>query len=379
MQAIYRSRTEQRLVVVRKDNGGKADALNCALNVATGDLVCAIDADTLVTPDALQQLVSPFLNDADTVAVGGTVRVVNDAEVRAGFVVTPRAPQGFLATCQAIEYTRAFLVGRLGWNPLGGNLIVSGAFGLFRRERLMEIGGYEHSSVGEDMELVVRLRRHAYEQRRRAAVVFSPDPVAWTEAPESWRLLARQRNRWYRGLLDVITRHRRMVLNPRYGSAGMVAMPYYLVVEALAPVVEAIGLVLLVAGLVTGVLEPAALIPVGFAYLLGVLASVLVLTVDDVVFRSYPGLYPRLKLATHVFYEQLVFRPVTLIWRIWGLKLFVQGRQEWGRQVRKGFSSGAGGSASGTLVEAGEHGVGSGAVVAKAVAHPDGHRHALGL
>lgn len=229
------------------------------------------------------------------------------------------------------------------------------------------------------MELVVRLRRHAYEQRRRAAVVFSPDPVAWTEAPESWRLLARQRNRWYRGLLDVITRHRRMVLNPRYGSAGMVAMPYYLVVEALAPVVEAIGLVLLVAGLVTGVLEPAALIPVGFAYLLGVLASVLVLTVDDVVFRSYPGLYPRLKLATHVFYEQLVFRPVTLIWRIWGLKLFVQGRQEWGRQVRKGFSSGAGGSASGTLVEAGEHGVGSGAVVAKAVAHPDGHRHALGL
>ncbi|MCB0995258.1 MAG: glycosyltransferase family 2 protein [Acidimicrobiales bacterium] len=334
---IYRSRFEQRLVVVRKENGGKADALNCGLNVATGELVCAIDADTLVTPDALQQLVAPFLGDEEVAAVGGTVRVVNDAEVRAGFVVTPRAPRGFLATCQSIEYTRAFLVGRLGWNPLGGNLIVSGAFGVFRRDRVVDIGGYEHASVGEDMELVVRLRRRAYEERHRARVVFSPDPVAWTEAPESWRTLARQRNRWFRGLLDVLVRHRRMLFNPRYGSAGMLAMPYYLVVEALSPVVESLGLLLLAVGLMVGAVTPSMLMPVALGYLFGVLAAVFVLIFDDIVFRSYPGLYPRVKLGTYAFYEQLVFRPVTLVWRLWGLKLFVQGKRDWGRQVRKGF------------------------------------------
>ena len=205
---IYRSPRDARLVVIDKHNGGKADALNAALNVASGELACAIDADTIVAIDALQQMVSPFLASSETVAVGGTIRLVNGAIWSNGEMVDVRAPRRPLIGAQVVEYARSFLVGRIGWGPLGGNLIISGAFGLFRRDALLEIDGYEDGSVGEDMELIVRLRRTAYERGEVARVEFSPEPVAFTEAPDSLRTLARQRNRWFRGLLDVLSRHR---------------------------------------------------------------------------------------------------------------------------------------------------------------------------
>ncbi|MFN8110637.1 MAG: glycosyltransferase family 2 protein [Thermoleophilia bacterium] len=335
---MYRSAREARLVVVDKRNGGKADALNCALNIADGQLVCAIDADTLVDHDSLQHLVAPFIANPEMVATGGTVRLVNDAQVKGSRVVASRVPRGLLAGAQVVEYLRAFLVGRLGWNPLGGNLLISGAFGVFQRSALTEIGGYEHGSVGEDMELVVRLRRRGYENKRPVPVLFSPDPVAWTEAPESLRTLARQRNRWYRGLCDVLVRHRRMLFNPRYRSAGLLSMPYYLMVEALAPVMEAVGLLLLVAGLLGGWIHPHELKIVGAAYALAASAAVAVLIFDDLAFRSYPGFSARLRLAGLSLFEQIVFHPLTVAWRLWGLKHFIEGRQEWGAMVRQGFA-----------------------------------------
>ena len=261
VRQLYHSTIEPRLVVVDKHNGGKADSLNAAINLASGDLVCAIDADTLVSPDALQQLVPPFLADRETVAVGGTIRLVNGARANRHRIEELRVPSNPLIGAQIVEYTRAFLVGRLAWNPLGGNLIISGAFGLFRRQAILDVGGYEHRSVGEDMELVVRLRRHGYEHGRTAGVVFTPDPVAYTEAPDSIRVLARQRNRWFRGLIDVLLRHRRMVANPRYGSAGTLALPYFAVVEALAPVLEVLGTVLVLIGLAGGWIDVADLAP----------------------------------------------------------------------------------------------------------------------
>ncbi len=339
VEAIYRSSSEPDLIVVRKRNGGKADALNCALDVASGELVCAIDADTLVTHDCLQQMVTPFLADEGIVAVGGTVRLVNEAVVTSGVVARVTAPRRLLAGVQAVEYTRAFLVGRLGWNRLGGNLLISGAFGLFRRERLLEVGGYEANTVGEDMELIVRLRRRAVENGREAKVHFVPDPIAWTEAPESLRVLSRQRNRWHRGLCDVLVRHRQMIFNRRYGMAGTLGMPYYLVVEALAPVIEFAGLVLLVIGLSTGQVGPSVLGVVALAHLLAMAVTLAVLWVDDVGFRSYPGVMSRLRLVAYVVVDQLVYRPLTLVWRLWGLKMFLEGRGEWGDMTRTGLGA----------------------------------------
>lgn len=337
---LYLSSREARLVVVDKLNGGKADSLNAGLNVASGDLVCAIDADTLVAPDALQMLVAPFLNEPDVVAVGGTVRLTNDSPVRASRVTNLVVPRKVLPAVQAVEYVRAFIVGRLGWNPLGGNLIISGAFGLFDRDAVLDIGGYETSSIGEDMELIVRLRRRAYERKERARVEFLPDPVAWTEAPESARVLARQRNRWQRGLMDVLVRHRRMLFNPRYRSAGLLAMPYFLLVEFLAPLVEVVGLSLLCIGLVSGLLDSSVLWLVGASYGFGAAVTILTLIFDEMAFRSYPRFRFRYHLAGYAILEQLFYRPMTLIWRLWGIQLFLRGRTEWGQQVRRGFTPG---------------------------------------
>jgi cellulose synthase/poly-beta-1,6-N-acetylglucosamine synthase-like glycosyltransferase len=225
VRGVYRSRRHPALIVVDKENGGRADALNAALNVATGDLVCAVDADTLIDPEGLLQLVRPFLVDEGCVGAGGTIRAVNGCEVRAGRVVRARAPRAPLAALQTVEYLRAFEVGRVGWNRLGGNLIISGAFGLFRREAMIEAGGYRHDTVGEDMELVVRMRRLARERGGPEQIVFVPDPVAWTEVPRRLRILGRQRDRWHRGLADVIERHRGVILNPRYGAMGLVVAP----------------------------------------------------------------------------------------------------------------------------------------------------------
>ncbi len=338
IEQILRSSAETRLIIVDKENGGKADALNAAMNVASGDLVCAIDADTLVNADALQLLVPPFLEDPEVVAVGGTIRLVNDANPTPGMVSKVHAPRRWLVGAQAVEYTRAFLIGRLAWNPLGGNLIISGAFGLFRRDAVIDVGGYAHGSVGEDMELIVRLRRRAYEDRGRARIVFSPDPVAWTEAPESARTLARQRNRWYRGLLDVLVRHRTMIGRPQYGTAGLLALPYFVLVEALAPVLELIGITLTLVGLGTGLIGPESLGPIAAAYLIGISATMLVLLFDDLVFGSYSGTPDRLRLVAYALFEQLLFRPATVVWRVWGLWLFLRGRKEWGAQERRGFA-----------------------------------------
>ena len=303
VRQLFRSPEDARLVVVDKRNGGKSDALNAAVNMASGELVCAIDADTVVAHNALQQLVPPFLASNETVAVGGTVRLVNNAVWTDAQVTGMRAPTRLLLGAQTAEYPRAFLVGRLAWNPLGGNLIISGAFGVFRKTALVEVGGYEQGSVGEDMELVVRLRRKASERGGRARVEFSPNPVAYTEAPESLRTLARPRNRWFRGLLDVLVRHRRMIFNPKYGSAGMLAMPYFVLVEALSPIVEAVGVVFVLVALAIGWIPPSALVPIAVLYLISICASYAVIILDDVVFETYHRTRDRVRLASYVLFE----------------------------------------------------------------------------
>jgi glycosyltransferase involved in cell wall biosynthesis len=223
VRRLYRSKTHPNLVVVDKVNGGKADALNVGLNLATGDLVCVIDADTIVDADALPRLARPFLADAATIATGGMIRVANGSQVSGGRVLEVKAPRNPLAGMQVSEYLRAFLFGRLGWNELGGTLIISGAFGLFHREAMIACSGYTHDTVGEDMELVLKLRRRAYEAGQRHRVIFVPDAVAWTEVPETVAVLGRQRDRWHRGLADVLWRHRHLIGNPKYRGIAVLS------------------------------------------------------------------------------------------------------------------------------------------------------------
>ena len=340
IRGLYRSALHPQLVVVDKPNGGKADALNAGLNVATGKLVCAADADTLIEPDALLKMVRPFLESEKIVAVGATIRVVNASTVRAGRVVQPRVPRRFLPGVQAMEYLRAFLFGRLGWNGLGGNLIISGAFGLFKREQMIAAGGYMHGTVGEDMELVARLRRLGIEQRGPHRVEFVAHPVAWTEVPESLSTLARQRDRWHRGLGDVLWRYRDVMFRPRYGTLGLVALPYFLLGELLAPVVEAAGLCVFAIALPLGAVDLSFAAMFFFiAYGLGLLLNVLTLLLEEHGLRRYERMDDRLHMLPWAILESLGYRQLTVLWRLRGLVSLVRGSTEWGTMTRRGFTA----------------------------------------
>lgn len=340
VRGLYRSRAHPNLLVVDKVNGGKADALNVGLNLATGDLVCVIDADTIVDADALQRLARPFLSRHDVLAAGGTIRIANGSTIAAGRVTHPRAPRTFVAGVQVVEYFRAFLFGRLGWNLIGGNLIISGAFGLFRRPAVIAAGGYTHDTVGEDMELVLKLRRQAYEAGQRHAVLFVPDAVAWTECPESLRVLGRQRDRWHRGLSDVLWRHRRMLFNPRYGVVGLWCLPYFVFVELLAPVVELLGWIGLALGVAFGLLNASfAALFFLVAYGIGAVLSTYALLLEEWSFSRYTLFSDRLRLLGYLVLESFGYRQLTVLWRLRGLWKFVRGRTDWGRMERRGFAA----------------------------------------
>lgn len=340
IRGLYRSQLHPGLLVVDKENGGKADALNAGLNCATGQLVCAIDADTLIEPDALLRIVRPFLEHEDVVAAGGTIRVANGSQVRDGRVLDARVSRGWLAGCQTVEYLRAFLFGRLGWNGLGGNLIISGAFGLFRREAMLDVGGYAHDTVGEDMELVADLRRHGHEAGTARRVHFVPDPVAWTEVPETLRVLGRQRDRWHRGLAGVLRRHRRMFANPRYRALGLVVLPYFVVVELLGPVVEALGLLAVLAGLGIGAVDRTfAVLFLTVAYGWGLLLNVAVLVLEELTYRRYQRRSDLFLLLVWSVVEGIGYRQLTVFWRLRGLWRYLRGRTEWGTMSRHGFAT----------------------------------------
>lgn len=338
VRALYRSVTYPGLVVVDKENGGKADALNVGLSFARNELVCAMDADTLIEGDGLQRMVRPFLHSTDVVATGGTIRVVNGSEVRFGRVLHTRVPEHPLAGLQVVEYLRAFLFGRLGWNRLGGNLIISGAFGLFRTESVLAAGGYLHDTVGEDMELVLRLRRLSHERGGPGRIAFVPDPVAWTEVPESLKVLGRQRDRWHRGLADALWRHRRMFLNPAYGATGLFVFPCYVIIELFAPIVEAAGLIAIVTSIVLGTIDTRfALLFFLTAYGLGTALTAFTLILEDLSFHRYDSFRDRRLLFICALLENLGYRQLTVYWRLRGLWKFLRGRKEWGKMDRKGF------------------------------------------
>jgi cellulose synthase/poly-beta-1,6-N-acetylglucosamine synthase-like glycosyltransferase len=330
VRAIYRSERYPNLLVMDKENGGRADALNAGLNLATGSLVCTMDADTLIEPDALQRMVRPFLDGGDVAAVGGTIRISNGSIVRDGRVAITRVPRRPLPGIQVVEYLRAFLFGRLGWNRMGGNLIISGAFGLFRRDDLIAIGGYLAETVGEDVELVIRLRRNGYETGAAKTIAFIPDPVAWTDAPETLATLGRQRDRWHRGLADVLWRHRKVCLNPKYGAMGLVVYPYYLVFELAAPIIEMLGLIAIALGLTMGFINlPFAILFFLVAYGIGTALTLLTLALETLSFHRYERFRDVSLLVVWGLLENIGYRQLTVVWRLRGLFHYLLGNTHW--------------------------------------------------
>jgi cellulose synthase/poly-beta-1,6-N-acetylglucosamine synthase-like glycosyltransferase len=340
VRAYYRSRSYSKLLVIDKENGGKSDALNAALNAARFPYVLAVDADTLIEPDALLRLSRPFLLGKPVAAVGGTIRVANACVIEHGRVVEARVDRRLLPSVQVLEYLRAFLFGRLGWNRLGGNLIISGAFGLFKRAHLLAIRGYRTGSVTEDMDLVVRLHRYLREHKLPDTTTFIPDPVAWTEVPSSVRVLGRQRERWQRGLLETLWVHRDLLFNFRYGAVGLIAYPFFLFGEALSPIIEVFGYLGVAAGVLFGVVDLQFVwLFLSVVVLYGMLLSVWAILLEEVSFRRYARRRDSIRLLFTSLVEAFGYRQITLFFRLKAFWRVLRGDRRWGVMKREGFNS----------------------------------------
>lgn len=339
IRGVYRSKRYDNLVVVDKENGRKADALNAGINMANKELICAIDADSILDPDVLMKLLRAFVENEHVVAVGGIVRIANGCTIEDYIVKKVGMPESYLGRIQVVEYLRAFLFGRVGWDYFNSLLIISGAFGVFDRRAVLEVGGYLHDTVGEDMELVVRMHRHFREKEEPYNIRFLPEPVCWTEAPTDWEVLGRQRNRWQRGLADSLWRHKKMLFNPKYGRLGMVAMPYFVFVEMFGPIVELTGFVYFFAILALGAIDTTfVLLFFTVAILLGMVLSVSSVLCEEFTYRRYPSIKDVAMLTLYAFIENIGYRQIHTWWRFKGLIDFFKGDKEWGVMIRKGFS-----------------------------------------
>ncbi|MGH9002320.1 MAG: glycosyltransferase family 2 protein [Acidimicrobiia bacterium] len=332
------------LVVIRKEPAGrKTDPLNVAINVAHYPLICAVDADAVLDEGALLRVTKPFVDDPlRTVATGGTIRVANGSTLYRGRVLETAMPRSWLARIQVVEYLRAFLLGRSGWSRLQGLLIISGAFGLFRRDLVLAVGGYDHAAIGEDADLVARLHRHLRDQKRDYRVSFVAEPVCWTEAPESLAALGRQRRRWARGLAEVLKSQRQMIGNPRYGRIGLFVLPYFVLFEALGPVVELAGVAAVVGGLALGVEDLSfALLFFVVALGYGILLSVVSLALEEFSFHRYERRRDLVAGLLAAVLEHLGYRQLNAWWRLRGLLAALRGGEsQWGHLQRQGFQTG---------------------------------------
>jgi cellulose synthase/poly-beta-1,6-N-acetylglucosamine synthase-like glycosyltransferase len=340
VRATYVSRRHRNLLVVDKENGGRSDALNAGLNAARHPYVCVIDADSLLEDDALLKVAKPILDDPDLLAAtGGTIRVANDCRVDHGRVVDARLPSSRLATVQVLEYFRAFLVARVGWSRLNALGIISGAFGLFHRSLLETVGGYWTQTVGEDFELTLRLHRHLRERGEPYRIAFISDPVCWTEVPEQFGTLSRQRRRWQRGQWEGLRRHQRMLLNPSFGPVGLLAMPYFALFEFLSPVFSLVGLLLTIVLWLMGILSATyfvafLLVSIG----LGVLLTTSALVLEEFSYRRYRRGKEIARLLWYAVLENVGYHQLHDVWRAIGYVDIARGTTGWGAQQRRGFA-----------------------------------------
>jgi poly-beta-1,6-N-acetyl-D-glucosamine synthase len=341
IRGIYKAKNPayKKLLVVDKENGGKADALNAGINVSNYDLITCIDVDCIIEQDSILKMVKPFIEeDVKVIACGGVVRIANSCEIEDGRLIKVHVPKDMIARFQVIEYLRAFLMGRMAWSKMNGLLLISGAMGMFDKRIAIAAGGYDHGTVGEDMELVVRMRRYMSERKLKYKVTYVPDPLCWTEAPSDYKVLARQRSRWMRGTMETLWIHRKVFLNPRYGMLGLVSYPYWMVYEWLAPVVEFAGLIyfgyIVATGFSTWHIFVFLLLAV---YAFAIFMSFLSLFFEEYTYHQYTSKKDILKLMLTALLEPFIYHPRSAWWGFKGNIDKFRGVKNWGEMTRSGF------------------------------------------
>jgi cellulose synthase/poly-beta-1,6-N-acetylglucosamine synthase-like glycosyltransferase len=340
VRTVYHSATNHNLVVIDKRNGGKSDALNAGLNIARYPYFCTIDADAMLESDALQRVIRPVVESpVRVIAVGGIVRIANGCKIEKGRVTDVDLPWAPLPIFQVVEYFRAFLCGRTGLSSVNALMIISGAFGLFESSLVMEIGGYKVGTVGEDMDLVTRLHDLMVKKGERDyRIEFVPDPVCWTEAPTTLRVLMRQRRRWQKGLLEVLADNSHMCFNPRYGWLGMFGYPFLFIFEGWGILLETLGYAVFVAGWWLDAIQSDFMFAFFIcAMLTGTLLSLTGIMLGEMTPREYPKYGQWLRLIAYAVLENFGYRQMISYLRLAGTMDFLLGRGEWGRMEHEGL------------------------------------------
>lgn len=344
IRGIYKSphRPFAKLTVIDKENGGKSDALNTGMALSTNRYVGCIDVDCLLLPDALLHVVKAFYQRSEkrVIAVGGVIRVANSCVIQGGQLEEIRLPTNWLARFQLLEYTRSFILGRMAWGRIDSLLIISGAFGFFDREIALAVGGYDTGTVGEDMEIVFKMRRYMHDTKSPYTVEYIPDSLCWTEVPEDLKILVNQRDRWARGNLETLFKHKDMFLNSKYGRLGLLSYPYWFFYEWLAPLIEFFGFFTIVAFYYLGILNLDFFIAItATVYLFSVMFSFYAILWDVYSYNEYKKTKDILILMFCAFVEPIFFHPIVVYAAVRGnYKKLFKIKSGWGSQVRKGFA-----------------------------------------
>ncbi len=343
VRGVYKSRNSgfSKLIFIDKKNGGKADAINVGINVSRSDYFACIDVDCIIEPDAFLKMAKPIMQSQGEriIAIGGIVWLTNDSLIRDGRLLEVKIPSTFVPRLQVIEYFRAFLLGRTAWAKINGMLLISGAFGLFDREIAVAVGGYYHKTVGEDMELVMRMHRYMLERKQPYKVGYLPEPFCWTEAPADFNVLGRQRHRWTRGTIECLLLHRKMMFNPKYGILGLVSYPYWFFAEWMSPFIEAGGVLFFIVMICMGRANWdyfwALLF---FVYTLVVFLSLFAIFVQEISYHRYRKESDLSKLVLTALIEPFVYHPRVIYWALKGnWDFFRKKNVGWGEMTRKGF------------------------------------------
>lgn len=338
IKRMYCSAEHINLRIVDKENGGKADSLNAGINACRYPLFCCVDADSILQRESLKRVVKPFMEDPRTVASGGTVRIANGCTVKEGFLVNVSLPSNLLALVQIVEYLRSFLFGRLGWSPFNALLIISGAFGVFHKETVIAAGAYRPDTIGEDMELVVRLHRHLRLTGKPYRITFVPDPVCFTEAPEDVKVLRNQRIRWQQGLSESLSANMDLLFNRRAGVVGWFAFPFMVIFEWMGPIIEFSGYLFMIVGFMFDIISLQGFMAFFILSVsLSMFISVTALMLEEMSFHVYKGVKTILLLFLVALVENLGYRQLNSYWRLIGLYRWARGKEgRWGDMNRSG-------------------------------------------
>lgn len=343
INSVYKSSIAswKKLVVVNKVNGGKADAINVGINVSQNDIFACIDVDCILEQDALLKMIKPFLEHTKSrvIASGGVVRIANSCEIVDGKIANVNLPDKFLPRVQVLKYFRAFLLGRMAWSRLDGLMLISGAFGFFDKEIVVKVGGYNINTVGEDMELTVRMRKYMEDEKKKYLVPFIPDPLCWTEAPESRKILSRQRNRWTRGTMETLLIHKTLFFNPKYRTLGLLSYPYWVFFEWLAPIIEFFGIIYFIILASTGNVNWIFFFSLfALIYSFAIAHTLFAIIFEEFTYHQYKEPSDMIKLIFTSLVEPFAFHTLTVWWSIKGNFDLLTGRNKgWGEMTRAGF------------------------------------------